>query len=112
MMNPEETEDRFDESVGDATHAVIAAFEWAGLPEGDQLGSLMVLITRRTNNLGGNMPGKVLMICGQCGSEDVTVEAVVEWSREQQQWETTDVLDQSGFCADCGRNRAVTEKSL
>lgn len=37
-------EDRFDESVDDATHAVITAFEWMGLPEGDQLSALMVRI--------------------------------------------------------------------
>lgn len=37
-------EDKFDESCDDATHAVIAEFEWMGLPEGDQLSELMVRI--------------------------------------------------------------------
>lgn len=41
---PQEAEDRFDESVDNATHAVIAEFEWMGLPEGDQLSRLMVEI--------------------------------------------------------------------
>lgn len=41
---PQATEDRFDESVDNATHAVIAEFEWMGLPEGDQLSALMVRI--------------------------------------------------------------------
>lgn len=40
----QETEDRFDESVDNATHAVIAEFEWMGLPEGDQLSDLMVRV--------------------------------------------------------------------
>ena len=37
-------EDLFDASVDDATHAVITAFEWLDLPEGDALGDLMVRI--------------------------------------------------------------------
>jgi hypothetical protein len=40
----QETEDHFDDSVDSATHAVIAEFEWMGLPEGDQLSELMVRI--------------------------------------------------------------------
>jgi len=38
------TEYHFDASLDDATHKVIAEFEWMGLPEGEQLGSLMVEI--------------------------------------------------------------------
>ena len=37
-------ENHFDDSVDDATHAVIAAFEWLGLPEDDELMDLMVEI--------------------------------------------------------------------
>ena len=37
-------DDHFDDSVDDATHAVITAFEWCGLPQGDQLSDLMVRI--------------------------------------------------------------------
>ena len=40
----EEALERFDAAVDDATHAVIAEFEWIGLPEGDQLSDLMVSI--------------------------------------------------------------------
>jgi hypothetical protein len=39
-----EAEARFDQAVDDATHSVIAAFAWMGLPEGDQLSDLMVRI--------------------------------------------------------------------
>ena len=39
-----DTEDQFDTAVDDATHAVIAEFEWMDLPEGDQLSDLMVRI--------------------------------------------------------------------
>jgi hypothetical protein len=37
-----EAVDRFDHSIDEATHAIIAEFDWIGLPEGDQLGDLMV----------------------------------------------------------------------
>jgi hypothetical protein len=37
----QEAQARFEESVDDATHAAIKAFEWIGLPEGDQLGDLL-----------------------------------------------------------------------
>jgi len=40
----QEALDCFDESVDGATHEVIAAFEWIGLPEGEQLSDLMVQI--------------------------------------------------------------------
>jgi len=40
----QEALDRFDQAVDDATHAVIENFWWLGLPEGDQLGALMVEI--------------------------------------------------------------------
>lgn len=36
--------ERFDAAVDDATHATIQAFDWIGLPEGDQLGDLMIEI--------------------------------------------------------------------
>jgi hypothetical protein len=44
MLIPVEHEEHFDDSVDDATHAVIAAFEWMGLPQGDAKGDLMVRI--------------------------------------------------------------------
>jgi hypothetical protein len=37
-------EDRFDEAVDDATHAVIGHFEYLGLPDGEQLSDLMVRV--------------------------------------------------------------------
>jgi hypothetical protein len=38
-------EDRFDDACDDATHAVIATFEWLpGLPEGADLSALMYRI--------------------------------------------------------------------
>ena len=39
-------EDRFDDSIDDATHAVITCFEWMGLPEASQLSDLMVEINQ------------------------------------------------------------------
>ncbi len=41
---PQLTEDAFDDSIDSATHNVIGQFEWMGLPEGEQLGALMVEI--------------------------------------------------------------------
>jgi hypothetical protein len=38
------TEDNFDQSTDNATHAVVTEFEWCALPEGDQLSALMVRI--------------------------------------------------------------------
>lgn len=42
----QETEDAFDQSVDDATHAVMENFEWMGLPDHgmDQRSELMVRI--------------------------------------------------------------------
>ena len=40
----QETIDRFDEAVDNATQAIIEEFEWLGLPEGEQLEGLMVNI--------------------------------------------------------------------
>lgn len=37
-----EAEDAFDEAVDSATHDALKHFEFLGLPEGDQLGDLMV----------------------------------------------------------------------
>ena len=36
------TEDRFDNAVDNATHAVILQFEWIDLPTGDARGQLMI----------------------------------------------------------------------
>lgn len=46
IENPsQEALDRFDEAVDNATHAVMAEFEWCGLPDdGDQRFDLMVRI--------------------------------------------------------------------
>lgn len=44
MVNILDNEDRFDSSVDDATHAVMACFDWMGLPEGDDLSDLMIRV--------------------------------------------------------------------
>lgn len=44
IATPEQIDEMFDESVDEATHAVIARFDWMGLPEGGELFDLMVRI--------------------------------------------------------------------
>jgi hypothetical protein len=40
----QEREDRFDETVDDATHSVMTHFDWLDLPDGDELSDLMVRV--------------------------------------------------------------------
>ena len=40
----QEREDRFDESVDEATQKVIDTFDWMTLPEGEELSQLMVTL--------------------------------------------------------------------
>ncbi len=44
-------EDHFDESTDNATHAVIAEFEWIGMPDGDQLSDIMVEINNAITDI-------------------------------------------------------------
>jgi len=46
----------------------------------------------------------VKMVCSNCGSDDVTRDAVVRWSIQSQQWEVSNVFDNSD-CEACGETR-------
>lgn len=39
-------------------------------------------------------------VCANCGSEDIGVDAIVEWDKENQAWKIYDVLSSTN-CATC-----------
>lgn len=48
----------------------------------------------------GLEPYSVTIVCGSCGSDDVTRDATVRWDIERQRWELSNVLD-NGDCNAC-----------
>ncbi len=51
------------------------------------------------------------IFCGNCGSENVTRDAMVEWDCEHQMWTLSNVFDQ-GDCQDCGAENCLQEKPI
>jgi hypothetical protein len=40
-------------------------------------------------------------VCGRCRSDDVTSQAVVQWSNEKQEWELASTFAQPAHCNSC-----------
>lgn len=47
---------------------------------------------------------KVVIVCRQCGSEEVTRDAVVRWSVEDQDWQVSGIFDNAD-CDHCGETK-------
>lgn len=57
-------------------------------------------------------PGKrVAFVCGQCGSNDVTRDALAKWSVAEQDWVLRGVLDEA-TCETCERETSLIEVEL
>lgn len=59
--------------------------------------------------LVGAVP-RLTMVCRNCGSEDVTRDAVVRWSVEDQAWEVSGIFDNAD-CDHCGETK-LEERSV
>jgi len=46
---------------------------------------------------------KVRPVCDQCGSDDIRIDAFVEWNISKQDWKIKEVTDFI-VCNDCGRD--------
>ena len=55
----------------------------------------------------------ITKVCSNCGSRNITHDALVRWSEEEQKWELSSMLD-SGDCDDCGYdgNSLVMDRAL
>lgn len=51
----------------------------------------------------------VTQVCKTCGSDQVTQDALVEWSNELQQWEISSIL-QNADCSVCGGETRIEEQ--
>lgn len=57
-------------------------------------------------------PGKrIAILCGTCGSDDVSRDALAEWSVDSQQWELRGLLDNAD-CNRCGGQTRLIEVEL
>lgn len=55
------------------------------------------------------------IICNVCGGEDVLIEALVKWDKENQTWKpyrTVKIRDLIGFCNTCGDEQRLKKVSL
>ena len=53
----------------------------------------------------------IAIVCGTCGSDDVTRDANSEWSVDTQRWELRAVFD-SAYCNRCDAERRLVEIEL
>jgi hypothetical protein len=51
---------------------------------------------------------RILIVCSECGSTDVTRDATASWDFNSQTWELAGVQDQ-GSCNECGEERSLEE---
>lgn len=42
------------------------------------------------------------MICEDCGSEDVKLDAIATWNRDIGRWELFKIFYETEYCGDCG----------
>lgn len=54
---------------------------------------------------------RIAIVCGTCGSDDISRDALAEWSIDTQQWELRDVLDNAD-CNRCERSTRLIEVDL
>lgn len=44
---------------------------------------------------------KTKVICLECHQDDVTLDAIVYWNQEKQNWEVIDVAEPRAWCMNC-----------
>ena len=54
---------------------------------------------------------RIAIVCGTCGSDDVTRDAIGDWSVKTQRWELRTVLD-NAYCNRCDSERRLVEVEL
>ena len=54
------------------------------------------------------MTQRVKQVCGNCGGEDVRVDAWAVWNVEEQKWELETTFD-AGNCSDCDGECSIDE---
>jgi hypothetical protein len=48
------------------------------------------------------VPGpRVTPVCSACQSDDITAQAIVQWSNEAQEWQIADSFGQPAYCNSC-----------
>lgn len=48
-------------------------------------------------------PAPKILVCKECGSDDVLLDAYARWNAKTQQYELAQVLDSGHFCNTCGQ---------
>jgi hypothetical protein len=43
----------------------------------------------------------VTPVCSACQSDDITAQAIVQWSNEAQEWQIADSFGQPAYCNSC-----------
>jgi Zn finger protein HypA/HybF involved in hydrogenase expression len=52
---------------------------------------------------------KIRKVCKHCGSDNVSVDAIMRWDVDAQQWTLAALLDNSD-CDDCGGETTIVDK--
>ena len=52
------------------------------------------------------------VVCATCGSDDVSIEAFVRWSVEEQKFEVVEVCDKHHYCVDCDGECRIEEREV
>jgi hypothetical protein len=50
---------------------------------------------------------KTIPICVFCGSQDVTVDASISWSYDNQDWIVEEIFTDNPFCNACMKNQEI-----
>jgi hypothetical protein len=53
--------------------------------------------------MAASLAKKVKPVCNHCGSEDIRIEAFVEWNAAKQAWNVREVTDNI-VCNECGKD--------
>lgn len=52
---------------------------------------------------------KRIFICATCGSENISADAIAYWSKEEQEWKISGLMDEGHSCDDCGADVTLEE---
>ncbi|MES2906700.1 MAG: hypothetical protein V4691_06710 [Pseudomonadota bacterium] len=58
------------------------------------------------------MAQKILMVCAECGSDDVLADAYAEWNVDAQKWELQNAFDKGAYCNSCEQETRLNEREL
>ena len=51
----------------------------------------------------------IAIVCAECGSDDILLNASVRWDVKTQEYEVVNVYDRGHYCADCGSDSYTKE---